>query len=504
MLFNSVQYLIFFALTYIVYWALRGKPRLFALISASVLFYAAWALEQEGLWGLRWTFHFLLVIGLNHLLINAMINHPSRKDLLIKVIVIMNLINLGTFKYAAFFRDFLLDLGVPVPETIQSLSIFLPLAISFYTFQLLAYAIDTYRGQITQKVPFHRFLLFTLFFPHFIAGPIMRSVDFVPQIDKPELTKQRLFDGSWLILGGLTKKILLADPMAQILAPVYAGPQAYTGWSIMLAGMCFSLQVYCDFSGYTDIARGSAKFLGFDIPENFDAPFFSRSARELWQRWHITLATWLRDYIYFPLGGNRIGPVRTYLNLIITFTLGGFWHGADYTYIAWGGMWGVLLAVERFLESKGLDLTPKKNPILIGLKIFVMFIFFSIGALMFRSQPTATRDAGEMMVQVFKGLFTNLPWDAANDFVSQGGDLTMMQMSFGSDVFRLNEMGPVESILGMFIALFLFHLAQYKKEKLLPLRKYDVPLLLCVAAILGGLLIPSLATASHQFIYFVF
>ena len=360
MLFNSFLFLLFFAAVYVIYWLLPSRYRPGVLIIGSVIFYATWGLNREGWWGIRWTVHFIGLVVLNYFMVEWMLRHHARRKMIMALTVIINLLNLALFKYFGFFVRMTADLGLDLPPFVENMNLFLPLAISFYTFQLTAYVVDVYRGVITEEIKFSRFFLFILFFPQLIAGPIMRSTDFLPQ--SAFIDKERIYRGCWLFISGLIKKVLVADPMSSIVSAVFAAPELYTGWSIMLAGMSFSVQIYCDFSGYTDIARGSALLLGYDIPENFKAPFFSASARELWQRWHITLATWLRDYIYFPLGGSKVSAGRTYINQIITFALGGLWHGADYTYVLWGTMWGVLLAGERMIEQLlGLKTTPDKN-----------------------------------------------------------------------------------------------------------------------------------------------
>ncbi len=484
MLFNSVSFLFFFPVVYSVYWLLKGSARRIFIISASVLFYAAWGIEKEGLIGLRWTAHFLLFVVLNYAAVFLMFRRPQWKKQILWISVIVNLSNLFVFKYADFLLQNLLRLGAPVPDSWSSLGLFLPLAISFYTFQLMAYVIDVYRGTIKEEVSFSKFFLFILFFPQLIAGPIMRSTDFLDQIDRPELTWKRMYDGSWLIIGGAVKKMLIADPLGVIIRPVFEDPLSYDAASILLAGIGFSIQVYGDFSGYTDMARGSAKLLGYDIPENFLAPFFARSAKELWQRWHITLSSWLRDYIYFPLGGSRVAPWRSYINLIITFTLGGLWHGADTTYMAWGAFWGVLLAGERFLErNAGTDLVPRSSRILSILKVMFMFFLFVLGAIMFRSQPVRT-DTGivtgeTIMIQMLAGLFTH--FGEGYRFIGYTDTFLMMTLS------------------GMF-----FHYIQYKPEHFQRFRKYDPYLLPAAAALTGGWLIPAYMVNANQFIYFVF
>ncbi len=515
MLFNSFVFLFFIAIVYTVYWNVGGRLRQYFLIFASIVFYATWGLQSEGWWGLRWTAHFLFMVALNYafsrLLLGA--RSQSRKDVFIKIIVVLNLLNLGIFKYFDFLRRILEDAGIPVPEAAAEIDLFLPLAISFYTFQLTAYVVDVHRGHIERDPGPARFFLFILFFPQLIAGPIMRSTDFIDQIDSPSIDRRRMYDGLWLILGGLVKKVVFADPMGIILAPVFREPQTYNAWSLMLAGMCFSIQVYCDFSGYTDIARGVAKNLGYDIPENFRAPYFSKSARELWQRWHITLATWLRDYIYIPLGGNRVSHWRTYFNLAVTFTLGGLWHGADYTYVAWGAFWGLLLAIERFVEDDlGINTTPRKNRVLITMKILFMFWLFCLGALMFRSNPVEYADgrfysSGWIMAEIFGGLFTHWPAAALQDFIAGGGDPTHAQHVFGEDVFTLRSLSNWEPIFVMTLGVVFFHIVQYRETSpafLERLRRYDPWLLLITGAVVGGLVMPATAVGSHQFIYFVF
>lgn len=279
------------------------------------------------------------------------------------VSILFNCINLGFFKYFYFFSRVLADLtGYPFFQEIQGvIHIVLPLAISFYSFQMIAAAVDAARNPNIETISLKGYFLFVLFFPVLIAGPIMRTGDFFPNLDNLKPDQNKIYNGCYLIMGGLLKKVLIADPAAGIISPIFSNPEVYDSTSLIFAGIGYSIQVFCDFSGLTDMARGVGALLGFYLPENFKAPFFSLSGRELWQRWHITLSFWLRDYIYFSLGGSRIAQWRTHLNLILTMTIGGFWHGADYTFIAWGFYWGILLAGERYLEtSLGWKLVPEK------------------------------------------------------------------------------------------------------------------------------------------------
>lgn len=514
MLFNSVLFFIFFGFIYTVYWILPKKPRLYFLIAGSVFFYAWWGIEVEGWWGIRWTIHFLGMVSINYLLVNRIIrnkdNNKKKKNWLYLAIFV-NLLNLGLFKYYEFLRTIFLDLDLPAPPPVQIFS-FLPLAISFYTFQLLAYTVDVYRGVIEKSHNFRQYFVFILFFPQLIAGPIMRSTDFMWQIDNPNINRRKMYDGIWLILGGLVKKVLIADPIGILLAPVYSSPENYNGIAIFLAGLAFSIQVYCDFSGYTDIARGVARLLGYDIPENFKAPYFARSARELWgERWHITLNTWLRDYIYIPLGGSRVSKWRAYFNLGLTFAIGGLWHGADYSFLIWGISWGLFLALERFLEVElGISTTPKKNRLLIGAKIAFMFVLFIFGALMFRAQAveykTVKQSSGEIVLEMFSGLVVNHTHSLKSELARSEGTEFIQYVDdvFGKEVLQLNSFGNEDTVILMLFLTGIFHVFQFKPGIFERFRKYDLWFLLIFGGILCGWILPGIAVASHQFIYFVF
>jgi D-alanyl-lipoteichoic acid acyltransferase DltB (MBOAT superfamily) len=507
MLFNSILYFLFLLIVYILYWLSGNKLQKYILILGSIIFYATWGLTEEGLIGIRWTIHFFSIIVFSHIMNILMFKYPKKKKIFLITLIIILLGNLSFFKYANFFIQFFDDLGISKNILPNKSEIFLPLAISFYSFQILAYSIDIYRGTIQEQRPFADYFLFIIFFPQLIAGPIMRYSDFFGQ--KPILLKEYVFKGCWLILSGLVKKVLIADPMGTLIAPVFRLPETYEFHQILLAGAGFSIQVYCDFSGYTDIARGSALLLGYHIPENFNAPFFSRSAREMWQRWHITLATWLRDYIYIPLGGSRISEFRTYINQIITFTLGGFWHGADYTYIAWGSMWGFLLSIERFFENVlKIKTVPEKNKLLIIAKILFVFYLFCLGALMFRSNKVVFPDkeyrSVEIMGQLLKGSFVNGQNKLKNEFIHHNGDRELIEFIMGKNFFSMNKISYLDTFITMVLLTLLFHWIQYRPESLKKFQKYEFYLLLLSAGIIGGIILPALAQTGHQFIYFVF
>ncbi|TGK46486.1 MBOAT family O-acyltransferase [Leptospira bouyouniensis] len=492
MLFNSIPFLIFFSVVYLFYWAIPKEFRKVFLLIAGISFYAYFSLAL--------TLHFLIVITINYLLYRKIQSKPTK--FWIGLTVSLNLINLGFFKYVYFFSKVLADLtGYPFFAQVPNLiHIALPLAISFYTFQVIAAAVDTYRNPKLPTVKVEDYFLFVAFFPVLIAGPIMRMSDFFPNLDKLTPDKEKMYRASYLMMSGLVKKVLVADPMSLTISPVFNSPSDYDSFSLFIAGICYSIQVFSDFSGLTDMARSVALYLGFETPENFKAPFFSTSGRELWKRWHITLSFWLRDYIYFPLGGSKKGEIRTYLNLIIIMTLGGFWHGADYTFICWGFYWGVILASERFLEGKmGFNLTPQKNKFLIVLKALIVFVLFSISGLMFRSNNATN------MLDHFQGIFTHFSHSLERMLVGGSNEWLIPATSLlgeGSS-FRYLHIENLERIFYTSFAVLFFHHIQYVPEFWERVRKHDV-WLVPVLGIITIFLLATLSQDGGEFIYYRF
>lgn len=305
---------------------------------ASCLFYAAWD------W--RYMFLLLLISGIDFVAAAAIAatSHPGRRKAWLLFSLVSNLGLLGYFKYANFFLE---------TAGFQPLALVLPAGISFYTFKSLSYTLDVYRGQLEPCRSWWDYAFFVTFFPDLIAGPIVRASVFLPQIQRlPGLHPQRLWVGAQLFLQGLTKKLVFADRLAELAEPVFLHPQAFATSSLWLAMLAYAGQIFCDFSGYSDMAVGTAHALGYDLPVNFNMPYLSRSLSEFWRRWHITLSEWLRDYLYIPLGGNRLGLARQRFNLLLTMLLGGLWHGAGFPFLAWGALHGVALAVEHSLRGK--------------------------------------------------------------------------------------------------------------------------------------------------------
>lgn len=396
MRFTTAGFLFFFVAVYLLFWTLKGRQRLYLLLVSSVIFYAGWSVA--------FAIHFVAMVTINYYFAHRIA--ATRKKSFLWTILIINFANLFFFKYFYFALKVLFDLtgsGLFTSEQFNSLlyqltgesSITLPLAISFYTFQLTAYVVDVYRKQIENVHPFIEFYVFILFFPQLVAGPIMRHSDFFDQLSdiRPEFRKMTA--GMALLQIGLIKKVVVADNLAPLINPVYASPESYDQMSNLLAGVGYTIRVYCDFSGYTDIARGLGLMLGLHLPENFLGPYFARSVRDTWRRWHITLSTWLRDYIYIPLGGSKTHPVRSYVNNLITFAAGGLWHGANYTFLVWGLLSGVFIVIERiYVHIRGRDKAPQrgtiKYKILSVTGAVYAYTVFLIGAMYFNA-PDVTR-----------------------------------------------------------------------------------------------------------------
>ncbi|MBK8047640.1 MAG: MBOAT family protein [Anaerolineales bacterium] len=284
-------------------------------------------------------------------MIDRSTDQRRRKALLIFSMAV-NLGVLGFFKYFNFFiksAEKVLEM-LGLQATWPLLYIILPVGISFYTFESMSYTIDVYRGTLKPTKKFLDYALFIAYFPHLVAGPINRAHDFIPQIVKPrKVTTQLFVSGVTLILIGLFRKVVIADAIGPHVDEIFANPGGHSSPELIMGVYLFALQIYCDFAGYTDIARGSSRLFGIEMMRNFNQPYFSASITEFWRRWHISLSTWLRDYLYIPLGGNRKGRIRTYVNLMITMLLGGLWHGAAWNFVIWGGLQGAFLIVDHLL-----------------------------------------------------------------------------------------------------------------------------------------------------------
>ncbi|MDG2222489.1 MAG: MBOAT family protein [Rubripirellula sp.] len=375
MLFTQLEFPIFFIAVLISVWLCRTHTaRNSLLLIASYYFYAYWDYRFCGLLLLSTVVDFVVA----RQMFRAQTTSGRRGLLLISLVV--NLGVLGFFKYFNFFIDSARPLLESIGMSGQTLQIILPVGISFYTFQTLSYTIDVYRGVLKPVNRFLDFALYVAFFPQLVAGPIVRARELLPQLATvPPWSGRRFYGGAQQVLRGTVKKMLLADRLGEAVDIVFANPDFYDGPTLWLAAFAYAGQIYYDFSGYSDIAIGAAKMLGYRFPINFRHPYLARSAADFWHRWHMTLSRWLRDYLYISLGGNRISTIVTYRNLMITMTLGGLWHGAAWTFVLWGAWHGIALSVQRWIANH----THRRPPAVVGWTLTMGVVL--LGWVLFRS-----------------------------------------------------------------------------------------------------------------------
>ena len=353
MVFNSLVYALFLPAVVGLHWAVRPPARRWVLLAASYVFYGAWDWRFLGLILLSTVVDFTVARGLERTAVER------RRRALLVASIAANLGILGLFKYGGFFvasaSALLARVGLePNPAL---LDVVLPVGISFYTFQTISYTVDVYRGELRAERDLATFALYVAYFPQLVAGPIERATHLLPQLraERARPDAEDVSSALGLIVLGLVKKVVIADSLAPIVNRAYSDPGNLSAVSAWAAAIAFALQIYGDFSGYTDIARGTSRLLGIELMVNFRQPYLSRNLTEYWRRWHVSLSTWLRTYLYIPLGGNRHGGRRTVRNLMITMVLGGLWHGAAWTFVLWGAVHGVILAIERALGVRADD-----------------------------------------------------------------------------------------------------------------------------------------------------
>jgi alginate O-acetyltransferase complex protein AlgI len=393
MLFVTQKFLIFFAIVFAVYWSIPWRrPRVWLLLAASYYFYYCFNEWLALVVATSSVADYLLARGMDRAPRNSWLR-PG----LLALSLVMNLGLLCYFKYANFFLASFYDAANVAASERLILDIILPVGISFYTFEAINYTVDVYRGKIHAERNLDYFLLFILFFPHLVAGPIVRAADFLPQVERPKrLTWTRFAVGGRQIVLGLFKKMVIADRMAMVVDPVFANPDSFETAVVWMAAVAYSIQIYCDFSGYSDIALGTARMLGYRLTINFAMPFAATDISDLWRRWHISLSTWIRDYVYIPLGGNRGSTLRTSFNLLAAMTLCGLWHGANWTFVVWGAMNGMYLIVHRAFRWATRDLTTFRE--VLGtvpgtaLRIAMTFTAFTLAMVVFRSPTFETAE----------------------------------------------------------------------------------------------------------------
>jgi D-alanyl-lipoteichoic acid acyltransferase DltB (MBOAT superfamily) len=384
MLFNSIDFLFFFPVVLIVYYFLSTRMQNVWLLAASYVFYGWWDWRFLGLILISTVVDF--IVGGR---IAASETPKARKRLLI-VSLVTNLGILGIFKYYGFFvQSFVVLLeAVGLQAHVTTLQIVLPVGISFYTFQTMSYSFDIYRGRIKPTRNLLNFALFVAYFPQLVAGPIERAHHLLPKLEAVRrINWLDIAVGFELILIGFFKKVAVADTLGPIVDARFADPAMSSALDLIITTYLFAFQIYGDFSGYSDIARGTSRLFGVDLMRNFNQPYLSQSITEFWRRWHISLSTWLRDYLYVPLGGNRKGPRRTYINLLTTMLLGGLWHGANWTFVVWGGLHGAYLAAHKYLLGTKRIKQDSRPPLSLRslVKVFVTFQLVCLTWIFFRA-----------------------------------------------------------------------------------------------------------------------
>ncbi len=465
MLFNSVEFLVFFAVVYGLYLVLERRGQNALILVASYIFYGFWDWKFLGLIALSTTVDFVVAQAMEDA------PDPLRKRRFLYISLVFNLGLLATFKYAGFFARSFMDafaaLGYSVD--LRFAELVLPVGISFYTFQSLSYTIDVYRGKVKAARDPLDFAMFVAFFPQLVAGPIERGSHFLPQVQNPRVvTFDMLREGGWLILFGYFKKVVLADNMVPFTTRIFQQPADVHGLEVLFGVYAFAFQIYGDFSGYSDIARGTAKLLGFDLLYNFRMPYFAVNPSDFWRRWHISLSSWLRDYLYIPLGGNRVSPWLTYRNLMITMVLGGLWHGASYNFVAWGVFHGAILCVHRWLTERRGGVS---NDTITPLRVLAFFHVTCLGWLLFGVPQLSSAWL------LLRNLFLH---------------------------FELNGWLILGSVLTFATPVILLDWLQQRSANMLVVKTYPLPVRYGLyAAVFSGILLSG-STGAKQFIYFQF
>ena len=415
MLFSSGLFWVLFLLFLPVYGLLKSSKS--KMVVFVVLFSLYFYYKSSGLF-------FLMLIGTSLIdwLVSKAIYNESRRKVKLAYMwgsILLSLSILGYFKYANFF---LWNWNAMVEGNFHPLDIILPVGISFYTFQSISYVVDVYKERIAPTKTWLDYLFFLSFFPALVAGPIVRADYFIPQIEKNEpATKANIYGGLWLIIAGIVKKAVIADYIAQYNDLIFNDPSLYTGVQTLMGVLGYTMQIYCDFSGYSDMAIGIALMMGFKLGINFDSPYQSRNLTEFWRRWHISLSSWLRDYVYIPLGGNRKGTFRTYLNNFLTMLIGGLWHGAAWKFVFWGAMHGAGLAVHKACKPI-LNKIPD-NFVTTFIFWLITFVYVSLLWVFFRAASF------EDSVLIIKNIFVDFEWGQIPQFISIRPEWSIMMLT---------------------------------------------------------------------------
>ncbi|MGL5989256.1 MBOAT family O-acyltransferase [Cetobacterium sp.] len=399
--FNSINFLVFYTIITFIYFIIKPKYRWILLLLGSYYFYSYWSLKYTLLMFLSTVITYCS---------GLLIEKTKYKKISVLMSFLINLCVLFFFKYFNFFNSNLkstLSL-FDIDYNVNSLKIILPVGISFYTFQALSYTMDVYRGEIKAEKHFGRYALFVSYFPQLVAGPIERSQHLLPQLQKEtKFDYNNLKTGLLLMLVGFFKKVVIADRAALLVNNVYGDLNNVPPISVIIASVFFSIQIYCDFSAYSDIARGASRILGIELMKNFDRPYYSKNISQFWRKWHISLGTWFREYLYIPLGGNKVSKIKVLRNIAIVFVISGLWHGASWNFIIWGALHGAYVILEIFLKNskdKLLKFLRIKNGFKDSLEIITTFCLVNFAWIFFRAE--SFEHSKKIISKIFE-IFTN-------------------------------------------------------------------------------------------------
>lgn len=478
MLFNSAGYIVFFTIVCLVYFILPKKLKRVFLLLASYFFYSCWNLKYSLLMLFSTVATYLTAIAMD------MVGAKKKKKIYLGLCFFVNLAILFVFKYYSFTVNFInkilgiaaLSIDMPV------IDVLLPVGISFYTFQALGYIVDVYRGEIKAERNFINYALFVSFFPQLVAGPIERSKNLLTQIDTLGHRRyENLSKGLLYILWGFFLKLVIADRAAIFVNQIFDSYQGYSYIFLCYAALLFAVQIYCDFYSYSIIAKGSAKVLGYDLMDNFRAPYLSASITEFWRRWHISLSSWFKDYLYIPLGGNRKGAFRKHLNVLIVFLVSGLWHGANYTFVLWGLIHGVFNILED--SFKGITKGIRDNFIYKNIRRLITFVVAVLSFVIFRSKNIGAAKA--YILGIFKRQAGSLDASIAFPYEDTVILLIAIAILVVIDILIYNKVKLADNI-----------------ERRSLIVRWPIYIFLLIATLIFGIYGPGYSEA--QFIYFQF
>lgn len=498
MTFISVSFLIFFIIVTTLYFTIPHKYRWLLLLIASCIFYMSFIPAYILVLFLLITIDFFA----------GKLIYKSRgikRSLFLTASILSTVLVLFAFKYYGFFDSTLEGLGIFLHWNLgdKLLKLVLPIGLSFHTFQSLAYVIEVFKGRQKPEKNFGIYALYVMFYPQLMAGPIERPYHMLHQFyEEHEFEYKRVIDGLKLMLWGAFQKVIIADRVANVVNTVYSDLPSYTGLPLIVATVLFALQIFCDFAGYSSMAIGMAQVMGFKLMKNFDRPYFSRSIGEFWRRWHISLSTWFRDYLYIPLGGNRVNKLRWAFNIMVTFVVSGLWHGANWTFVIWGALHGFYLLVQRAMDGlvrvfrKHIRLNEERSVLDNFIQVLITFSLVTFGWIFFRADTLT--DALYVVENLFNGLGTQL-----SSLVGTNVNSVLQILGNNDKVLGLTLYGWAVAFLAItFMASV--HLLQFRIKINEKFKKFPLPLRWAIYYIFVFVIFYYATQGKEQFIYFQF